>query len=113
MTKTKISNSEFRAYNYIKDQLKLLGWDVRNPSRTPEGKVYTQQECWDNDMCGCADCMHTRDTEQQVAMVEAKLATEAMRDPTEEMIEAGNRASTDGRGADECWPDMIDAALKE
>lgn len=46
--KMKIRESEFRAYNYIKEQLKLLGWDIRNPSRNPEGEVYTQQECLDN-----------------------------------------------------------------
>ena len=43
MSKTK--NSEVRAYIYIKEQLKLLGWDTRNPSRHPDGEVYTQQEC--------------------------------------------------------------------
>ena len=43
MSKTR--NSEVRAYIYIKEQLKLLGWDTRNPSRHPDGEVYTQQEC--------------------------------------------------------------------
>ena len=33
------------AYVHIKNQLKILGWDVRNPAKTPEGEVYTQNEC--------------------------------------------------------------------
>ena len=41
-------NSEFNSYVYIKNQLKNLGWNTRNPSRDPAGEVYTQQECLDN-----------------------------------------------------------------
>lgn len=38
-------NSEFNSYVYIKNELKNLGWNVRNPSRDTNGEVYTQQEC--------------------------------------------------------------------
>jgi type I restriction enzyme M protein len=38
-------SSEVDAYVYIKDNLRLLGWDVRNPARHPAGRVYTQAEC--------------------------------------------------------------------
>ena len=50
--------SEVDAYLFIRDNLKLLGWDTRNPDRSPEGRVYTQNEClghaefhaaWDRD----------------------------------------------------------------
>jgi len=44
MTK-KIKSSEVHAYSYIKEQLKILGWDVRNPSKNDDGEVYTQNEC--------------------------------------------------------------------
>lgn len=39
-------NSEVDAYVFIKENLKLLGWDVRNPARHPSGQVYTQNECF-------------------------------------------------------------------
>ncbi|MGH7038280.1 MAG: HsdM family class I SAM-dependent methyltransferase [Stellaceae bacterium] len=41
----KPQNSEVDAYVYIKENLKLLGWDTRNPARHPAGRVYTQNEC--------------------------------------------------------------------
>lgn len=37
--------SEVHAYGFIKDNLKTLGWIVKNPSRHSDGQVYTQQEC--------------------------------------------------------------------
>ena len=45
-------NSEFNSYVYIKNQLKSLGWNTRNPNRDPSGEVYTQQECLDNKEIG-------------------------------------------------------------
>jgi type I restriction enzyme M protein len=41
-------NSEVHAYGFIKDNLKQLGFVVKNPNRNPDGQVYTQQECLDN-----------------------------------------------------------------
>lgn len=38
-------NSEVDAYLFIRDNLKTLGWDVRNPDRSSTGQVYTQNEC--------------------------------------------------------------------
>ena len=40
-------NSEFNSYIFIKNDLKNLGWNIRNPNRDPNGQVYTQQECLD------------------------------------------------------------------
>ena len=37
-----VKDSEFRAYTYIENVLKDLGWDTRNPARG--GAVYTQRE---------------------------------------------------------------------
>jgi type I restriction enzyme M protein len=45
-------NSEFNAYVYIKNELKDLGWNTRNPNRAPDGEVYTQQECLDHPEIG-------------------------------------------------------------
>lgn len=42
----KSSSTEVDAYIYIKSELKKLGWDARNPSRTATGQVYTQNECF-------------------------------------------------------------------
>jgi type I restriction-modification system DNA methylase subunit len=38
-------DSEFHAYNYIRDELRERGWDIRNPKNHPTGQVYTQNEC--------------------------------------------------------------------
>lgn len=48
MAKDGAKNSEVRAYWFIRDELKALGWDTRNPERHPAGQVYTQQECLAN-----------------------------------------------------------------
>ena len=45
MAKTKVNSTEVDAYIFIKENLKELGWDVRNPSRHQSGQVYTQNEC--------------------------------------------------------------------
>ena len=45
MAKTKVNATEVDAYIFIKENLKELGWDVRNPSRHQSGQVYTQNEC--------------------------------------------------------------------
>ena len=41
-------DSEVHAYQFIKEELKLLGWDVRNPERADGGQVWTQNECLSN-----------------------------------------------------------------
>ncbi len=41
-------DSEVHAYEFIKKQLRLLGWDVRNPERSDTGQVWTQNECLSN-----------------------------------------------------------------
>lgn len=40
-----LKDSEVRAYVFIKENLKALGWDTRNPARHGKGQVYTQAEC--------------------------------------------------------------------
>jgi type I restriction enzyme M protein len=40
-------NTEVDSYVFIKQQLKALGWDARNPTRNAGGQVYTQNECLD------------------------------------------------------------------
>jgi type I restriction enzyme M protein len=42
------TNSEVDAYSYIKEQLELLGWVVKNPARNEEGEVYKQNEVLSN-----------------------------------------------------------------
>ncbi len=37
--------TEVDAYIFIKENLSNLGWDTRNPTRNPNGQVYTQNEC--------------------------------------------------------------------
>src|SRR5579862_3121035 len=37
--------TEVDAYIFIKQSLRELGWDIRNPHRCATGRVYTQNEC--------------------------------------------------------------------
>ena len=41
---TKSKDTEVDAYIFIKENLKTIGWDIRNPARNPNGEVYTQNE---------------------------------------------------------------------
>ena len=45
---TKGQATEVDAYIFIKENLKSLGWDTRNPERAPAGQVWTQNECLGN-----------------------------------------------------------------
>ncbi len=40
--------TEVDAYIFIKENLKSVGWDIRNPDRVPDGQVWTQNECLGN-----------------------------------------------------------------
>jgi type I restriction enzyme M protein len=40
--------SEVDAYIFIKENLKTVGWDTRNPERVEAGQVWTQNECLSN-----------------------------------------------------------------
>jgi len=39
------ADSEFQSYTYIKNELKEIGWNIKNPLRTSKGQLYTQHEC--------------------------------------------------------------------
>jgi type I restriction-modification system DNA methylase subunit len=41
----KSRDTEVDAYVFIRDELKTLGWNIRNPARYPKGQVYTQNQC--------------------------------------------------------------------
>jgi len=45
---TKGQSTEVDAYVFIKERLGKLGWEVKNPSRSANGQVYTQNECLSN-----------------------------------------------------------------
>jgi type I restriction enzyme M protein len=42
-------STEVDAYIFIKENLRALGWDTRNPMRSPKGEVFTQNECLHHD----------------------------------------------------------------
>lgn len=44
----KTRNSEVDAYAFIKEYLRIQGWDIKNPNRNLTGQVYTQNECLDH-----------------------------------------------------------------
>jgi len=44
-TTERARSTEVDAYIFIKETLKELGWDTRNPDRFSDGRVYTQNEC--------------------------------------------------------------------
>lgn len=41
-------DSEVEAYIFIRDKLEELGWNPKNPSRSPDGEVYTQNQVLEN-----------------------------------------------------------------
>lgn len=41
--------TEIDAVVFIKNNLKEMGWDIRNPERHPNGQVYTQNQCLENE----------------------------------------------------------------
>lgn len=43
--KTKAPESEVEAYQFIRENLKEVGWNIKNPARFSEGQVYTQGQC--------------------------------------------------------------------
>lgn len=47
-----VRKSEFSSYVFIKNDLKGIGWDTRNPNRNAGGQLYTQQECLDHPEIG-------------------------------------------------------------
>ena len=48
MPRRNAKDSEVHAYQFIKEELRLLGWDVRNPERADSGQVWTQHEALHN-----------------------------------------------------------------
>ena len=48
MPRKKAKDSEVHAYQFIKDELRLLGWAVHNPERADAGQVWTQHEALHN-----------------------------------------------------------------
>ena len=48
MPRRMAQDSEVHAYQFIRDELRLLGWDTRNPERADGGQVWTQNECLHN-----------------------------------------------------------------
>ena len=45
---TNPASTEVDAYIFIKENLRTLGWDTRNPEKNPAGQVWTQNECLSN-----------------------------------------------------------------
>ena len=50
MAKKQQKDSEYRAYIFIENSLKEIGWNIKNPNRFDDGEVYTQSECLNNDL---------------------------------------------------------------
>ena len=71
-------SSEIHAYVWIKERLEELDWNVSNPERNPNGEVYTQHECLQNDLI--KSCLR-KDIPENVVIVRSKkfLVIEAKR----------------------------------
>lgn len=63
-------DSEVEAYIFIKDKLEELGWDPRNPARSPNGQVYTQNQVLEKDVF--ADALGRDRPENVVKISETK-----------------------------------------
>lgn len=46
--RTQPASTEVDAYIFIKENLRTLNWDTRNPEKVASGQVYTQNECLSN-----------------------------------------------------------------
>jgi len=64
----KSKDTEVDAYIFIKENLKTLGWDVRNPARNSFGEVYTQNECLNHPKI--KECLGTKKPENVVKLSE-------------------------------------------
>lgn len=43
---SKLAETEVEAYHFIREDLRKLGWIVKNPSRHEDGQVWTQNQCF-------------------------------------------------------------------
>jgi type I restriction enzyme M protein len=71
------TDSEVEAYSFIREQLKELGWVVKDPSRHTEGQVWTQNQCLaDPDLKRCLNLQRPENivklTETKLWVIEAK-----------------------------------------
>jgi type I restriction-modification system DNA methylase subunit len=64
-------SSEVHAYGFIHEDLKERGWDTRNPSRHPGGRVWTQNECLTDTRLRA--CLGTNRPENVVKITESVL----------------------------------------
>lgn len=65
------ASTEVDAYVFIKNNLKEVGWDVRNPERAQGGRVWTQNECLSNSAIKA--CLHLDRPENIVKLNETAL----------------------------------------
>lgn len=90
------SSSEVHAYQYIREQLKLLNWDTRNPERIASGQVWTQNECLSNP--AIKSCLHldrpeniVKVSEEVLWIIEAKRSHRQLPQAIEEAKEYANK----------------------
>lgn len=68
---------------------------------------------FNSDACTCIECNIMRQNEKLAAIELAKAVIEAMKEPTEAMLDAGANYVEEGSSVIGCWENMIEAALKD
>ncbi len=94
--------TEVDAYLFIKNNLKLRGWDIRNPDRNTGGQVYTQNECLAHPAIHAALNKDRPEnivmlTEKKVWVIEAKKSHKQIDDAVSEAEEYARRINDNGQ----------------
>ncbi len=76
------TDTEVEAYGFIREQLKAVGWNCKNPSRYADGQLWTQNQCFAHPEI--KKCLGSKRPENIVKLSETKIwVIEAKRDRTE------------------------------
>ncbi len=91
--------TEVDAYVFIKRKLKELGWNASNPTRNPEGQVYTQNECLsDPHIKACLNLDRpeniVRVTDENLWIIEAKRYQRQLDEAVEESREYADQINS-------------------
>ena len=78
-----VAESEVEAYDFIRRQLREIGWDVKNPSQGSGGQVWTQNQCLSHpEIKRCLGLMRPENiiqlTETKLWVIEAKSTRAAL-----------------------------------
>jgi hypothetical protein len=86
------TDTEVEAYGFIREQLKAIGWNTKNPSRYQDGQLWTQNQCFAHpEIKRCLDGMKPENvlrlSESKLWIIEAKRDRAQLRQAVKEAEE--------------------------